>query len=409
MFPSLMAFHSGRDMTQFNYAAKEYFVSGTANGQPYKTRIVVRRPSDNSRFSGLVLAESMHPGGNAWMFHFTSIYTMTSGHIGLEIVTSPPAQFVQHNAERYKDMKVEPGQGPEIIAQVGALVRSVASNSPLAGLPVRKMVLAGTSASAAALIQYLPAHMVYRLPDMKPIYDGFLPTSTGATIRQIDVPLIQVPTMTEVMGGNPTARQDSDSPGDQYRSYEFAGMAHLDTREAEGYYPDPCRHPISRFPLGVYMSVALHHLFQWVDKGVLPPRADRILVDRNVANDGSLMALDEFGNVRGGIRTPYVDVPAMKYGVRNEPPNPLNPNMHPWIAGRGDATAAFVNQVCGLAGYQTPLSAAQLRQLHKDKKTFQTKVERRLDELTKAGWSLPVYKDMILSDAAGVNFQEESR
>ena len=47
--------------------------------------------------------------------------------------------------------------------------------------------------------------------------------------------------------------------------------------------------------MAAYMSVALNHLLQWVDKGTSPPKADRILVDRNVANDGSLMALDEYG------------------------------------------------------------------------------------------------------------------
>jgi hypothetical protein len=409
MFPSLMAFHSGIDMARFRYEAKEYFVTGTANGQPYKTRIVIRKPVDNSRFSGLVVAESMHPGGNAWIFHFTGLYTMSSGHIGLEILSGPPATTapagpIAHNAERYKDLNVQQGQGPEIIAQVGALIRSQNPANPLAGLTIRKMILGGTSASSAALIAYLPAHMVYRLPDMKPIYDGFLPTSTGATIRQIDVPLIQVPTMTEVTGGQTTSRQDGDAAGDQYRSYEFAGMAHLDTREAEGYYPDPCKQPISRFPMSAYISVALHHLLQWVDKGVVPPRADRIWIDRNTASDGSLMALDEYGNVRGGIRTPYVDVPAGKYGVRNEPASPQIPNPHPWIAVRGDATPAFINQVCGLAGYQIALTPAQLKQLHKDKKTYLSKFEKRLDELTKAGWSLPVYRDMILADAAAVNF-----
>src|SRR5688572_638843 len=48
-------------LANFKYEAKEYFVSGTANGQPYKTRIVVRRPSSNSKFSGMVLVEPMHP------------------------------------------------------------------------------------------------------------------------------------------------------------------------------------------------------------------------------------------------------------------------------------------------------------------------------------------------------------
>lgn len=401
MLPALMTLRSGDDMAHFKYEAKEYFVSGAANGQPYKTRIVVRKPSDNSRFSGLVLAESMHPSGNAWMFHFTHTYTMASGHIGLEIVTSDPAQFVEYSPERYRDLKITQGQAPEIIAQVGALMKSSRQDNPLAGLPLRKMILAGTSASAGTLVQYLPSHMVYRLPDMKPVYDGFLPTSNGANIRQIDVPMIQVPTMTEVMNGNATTRQDGDASGDQFRVYEFAGMPHLDSREAEAYTPDPCKNPITKFPLGAYMSVALDHLFKWVDKGAVPPRADRILVDRNAANDGSLMALDEYGNPRGGIRNPYVDFPVKKYGVPNTAAVPPIPNAHPFIAVRGPGGA---EQLCRLAGYDLALSQEQLKKLYKNKKDYQGKVEQRLNELTKQGWSLPVYKDLILGDAAKVSF-----
>ena len=264
-----MSLPAGDDLAHFRYDATEYFVSGTANGMPYKTRIVVRRPSANSRFSGIVLAESMHPSGNAWMFHFTHTYTMTSGHIGVEIVTSDPAQLVEFNEARYKDLRIQPGQASEIIAQVGALIRSSQPGNPLAGLPVRKMILAGTSASAGVLINYLPAHMVYRLGDMKPIYDGFLPTSNGANIRPIDVPMIQVPTTTEAMRGGVPTRQDGDMPGDQFRVYEFAGMAHLDTRDVEAFRPNPCKYPISLFPLSAYMSVALHHLVQWIDTGTV--------------------------------------------------------------------------------------------------------------------------------------------
>ena len=60
---------------KFNYEAKEYFISGTTSGgMPYKTRIVIRKPKDNTKFNGLILAESMHPSGNPWVFHFTQIY-----------------------------------------------------------------------------------------------------------------------------------------------------------------------------------------------------------------------------------------------------------------------------------------------------------------------------------------------
>jgi hypothetical protein len=395
-----MELKPGDDLKHFNYVTKEYFVSGTANGQPFKTRIVVRKPADPARFSGLILAESMHPSGNPWVFHFTHTYSMTEGHIGLEVLTSATEGFKEFNPERYKDLVVPQGQAGEILAQVGALVKSNRGDNPLAGLPVRKMILTGSSASAGVMINYLPTHMAKRLPDMKPIYDGFMPTSNGANLRMIDVPMIQVPTMRETMNGA-TTRLDGDTPGNQFRVYEFAGMAHIDSRDAAAYYPDPCKLPISRFPLGAYMPVALHHLWQWIDKGTVPPRADRIYMDYNPDGDGSLMALDEFGNVRGGIRNPYVDVPTKKIGVPNSGAEPPIKNPHPFIAARGEAAQ---NQLCNLANYELPLTQAQLKKLYKDKKDYQKKVQERYDELVKQGWALPVYRSVVLGDAAKVTF-----
>jgi hypothetical protein len=400
-FETLMELKPGDDLAHFKYVTREYFVTGTANGQPYKSRIVIRRPSDNSRFSGLVLAESMHPSGNPWMFHFTHTYSMTEGHIGLEILTSATQGFTQFNPERYKDLSIGNGQAGEIIAQVGALLKSPRPDNPLAGLPIRKMILTGSSASAGVVVNYLPTHMVQRLPDMKPIYDGFMPTSNGANLRMIDVPMIQVPTMREVFEGNGPTRRDGDTPGNQFRIYEFAGMAHIDSRDAAAYYPDPCKLPISRFPLAAYMSVALNHLWQWLDKGTAPPHADRYYVDFNADTDGSLLALDEFGNVKGGIRNPYVDVPVSKLGVPNSGAEPPIKNPHPFIAARGEAAQ---NQLCGLANYQINFTPAQLKMLYKDKKTYQARVQQRYDELMKAGWALPVYRSVVLADAAQVAF-----
>jgi len=400
-FETLMELKPGDDLAHFGYVTKEYFVSGTANGEPYKTRIVIRRPADNGRFSGLVLAESMHPSGNPWMFHFTHTYSMTEGHIGLEILTSATQGFTEFNAERYKGLSTANGQAGEIIAQVGALLKSRRADNPLAGLPIRKMVLAGSSASAAVVVNYLPTHMVQRLADMSPIYDGFMPTSNGANLRMIDVPMIQVPTMREVFQGNGPTRQDGDAPGNQFRIYEFAGMAHIDSRDAVAYYPDPCKLPISRFPLAAYMSVALNHLWHWVDKGAVPPHADRYYVDFNTDGDGSLLALDESGNVKGGIRNPYVDVPTAKFGVPNSGAEPPIKNPHPFIAARGEAAQ---NQLCGLANYQINFNEAQLKKLYKDRKTYQARVQQRYDELVKDGWALPVYRSVVLDDAAKVTF-----
>jgi hypothetical protein len=400
-FETLMELKPGDDLAHFGYVTKEYFVSGTAGNQPYRTRIVIRKPSDNSKFSGLVLAESMHPSGNPWMFHFTHTYSMTEGHIGLEILTSATQGFAEFNPDRYRDLAVASGQAGEIIAQVGALLKSKRPDNPLAGLPTRKVLLAGSSASAAVVVNYLPTHMVQRLADLSPIYDGFMPTSNGASLRLVDVPMIQVPTMREVFQGNGPTRQDGDAAGNQFRIYEFAGMAHIDSRDAAAYYPDPCKLPISRFPLAAYMSVALNHLWQWVDKGTVPPHADRFYVDYNTDGDGSLLALDEYGNVKGGIRNPYVDVPAAKYGVPNSGAEPPIKNPHPFIAARGEAAQ---NQLCGLANYQINFPPEQLKKLYKDRKTYQAKVRQRYDELMKSGWALSVYRPVVLDDAAKVSF-----
>jgi hypothetical protein len=400
MFDSTPSLPAGENLAHFGYEAKEFFINGTANGKPYATRIVVRKPANNSKFSGLTIVEAMHPSGAAHMFEFTSKYTMSSGHMAVEAVTNL-TELLAQNRERYKDLKVDPDQVSEILAQVGALVKQAKAATPFAGLRTRKMVMLGTSATAAILVSYLPAHMVFRTPDMQRIYDGFLPMSTGANIRQIDVPLIEVPTMTEVVGGNVSTRADGSAPGDQFRIYEFAGMAHVDSRDSVRFKPDPCRFPVSQFPEQAYMSVALNHLLDWVDKGKVPPIAERIVFDRDTANDGSPMALDENGNAKGGIRNPYVDVPAAKFSVRNEAANPAIPNPSAWVAAHGQGAPA---QMCGLAGYQTNYSKEQLLKLYGNKKTYQNRLKKRLDELEKAGWSLPIYRESILADAAKVSF-----
>jgi hypothetical protein len=398
MFDSVPSQAPGLGPEHFRYATREYFVSGTAVGRPYTTRVVVRMPPDSDAFSGLVLAESMHSSGSAHAFEFTAVYVMDSGHAAVEILTTSPAQFVAMNAARYGDLRIEDGQANDILAQVGALMKSAAG--PFAGLTVRKMVMAGTSMSAGTLINYLPAHLVYRTPDRKRIYDGFMPTSTGATIPEIDVPLIQLPTLHEVETNVPR-RQDGDEPGKQYRLYEFAGIGHVDSRDNVRLLPNPCVHPLSTFPLQAYMSVGLYHLFRWVDEGIVPPRADRVLLDRNVANDGSTMVLDEHGNAVGGIRNPYVDVPVAKYIAVNTAAEPLIANPSAYVAANGLFGAQIM---CRLSAYQEPFAPAKLRSLYRSKREFMRRFEARLDELEDDGWSLPVYREMILGDAAAVEF-----
>jgi hypothetical protein len=394
MYESTQSLEPGSELAKFKYEAREYFISGTAQGQPYKTRMVVRRPASNSKFTGLVMVEPMHPSGSAHMFEFTAIYTMTSGNAAIDVVAGGLPDVIASNPERYKDLQVANIQTSELLAQVGALMKSK-EGAALLGGPVRKMVLAGTSATSATLINYLPAHMVYRTPDMQRIYDGFFPTSNGSVIRPVDVPMVHVPTLLEVRQANITTRPDGDAPGDQYRVYQYPGMGHVDTHHNVRLIPNPCKYPLSTFPDQAYMAVALHHLYQWVDKGIVPPKAARI------AKDGASMSLDEHGNPKGGVRTPYVDVPVTKYSVPNEGAVPLIANPSAYVAKGGQAAA---NQMCNLSNYQTDFSKDELKKLYGTPKNYRKKVEESVKALEKAGWSLPVYRDFIMADAAKVEF-----
>ena len=49
----------------------------------------------------------------------------------------------------------------------------------MAGMRVRRLIMMGTSQSSGTLRGYLPAHAAWRMPDGKPIFDGFLATSTA--------------------------------------------------------------------------------------------------------------------------------------------------------------------------------------------------------------------------------------
>ena len=75
-----------------------------------------------------------------------------------------------------------------------------AKTGPFAAYDVKRITLMGTSASSATVRTYLGAHAEQRLPDGKPIYDGFLLTSTlgNTPLPIVDVPMIQMPTQTEV-------------------------------------------------------------------------------------------------------------------------------------------------------------------------------------------------------------------
>src|SRR5690242_19574996 len=77
VYDSASALWPGKGLDRYNYVADEYLLTGTAAGDPYVTRLVIRRPKDDRKFSGLVIAEPVHPSAAAaHAFEYNSLYLM---------------------------------------------------------------------------------------------------------------------------------------------------------------------------------------------------------------------------------------------------------------------------------------------------------------------------------------------
>ena len=371
----------------FPYVTEEYYVSSSTTDAVYRTRIIVRRPRNVSAFSGTVVAEALHAGGRSLIFEWSRQSILSRNHMFVEIVHSPANINLLRafNAERYASLNIAMGQANEVIAQIGRLIKS--KSGPFAAYDVRRATLMGTSASSGTVRTYLGAHATLRMPDGKPIFDGFLLTSTNGNtpLPIVDVPMIQMPTQTEVVTwaaqGIAYRRPDSDEPGNRFRIYEVAGMPHNNSRDSPAFQNDPCTLPVTDFPAGAFTALALNHLIDWIASGKTPPRAQPISVDRDTAGDGSPLALDEYGNAKGGVRNVWVDVPIATYGV----------------FGKGKTQQQ--DRLCQLAGTKVALETDALRKLYRGSADYVARVEQRLKQLISDGWFLPEYAEMVRADA----------
>ena len=395
MWPGLRpALTPGNEPEDLGYVTEEYFVWGDANGQPYRTRILLRRPQLAERFSGIVVAESMHSNGFAVTFQPQMKSVLLRGHVHVEIAAQQGNvnnTIKPFNPDRYASLSIASGQQTsEIIAQVAMFLKSNPAN--------RRLILQGTSQASGVLRTYQSQkHFQSRMPDGSPLVDGYLATSTlgSAPMMVVDVPTVHMPTMTEVnsgaASGNLFRRGDSDEPGNRYRLYEVAGMAHANSRDTVTYVPNPCALPASDFPWGAAAAMGLHHLIEWADRGVAPPHAAPLAFDNDTSNDGSRLSLDAHGNVRGGVPSTYVDVPAAQYGVPNS----------------GATPAANFN--CSIAGWRIAFHEETLRDLYKNKGSYISQLNVRLMQLVREGWVLPEYAEDIRADAQAIDIPHKDK
>jgi hypothetical protein len=291
----------------------------------------------------------------------------------------------------FRSRATEDGLVWDIYSQVGALVRSRDRANPLGyggsqherrdghgrhEATVEHVYGFGYSQTGGDLYDYINA--IHPLDLQRngghPIYDGYIVAVAGGRFvgivpinqceppptvgdprlqfSNVGVPIIHVMSQSDYIGGIAARRPDSDAPADRFRHYEMAGAGHATPDELNfaaapadiikagvDVPPMDCNEgPRSRFPSRIFFDAVLRNLDQWVRDGIRPPHADPITVVNGAG------VLDEFGNVEGGLRSPYLDVPTST-----------------WF---GSSTSSTGAAFCGIAGHEVPFDAARLQQLY---------------------------------------------
>jgi hypothetical protein len=344
-----------------------------ADDAEYRTRLVVVRPSDPSASSGTVVVEWLNVSGGGdgcpdWAFmhrhvmRTRSVFVAVSAQrVGIEgggILGDMGTALKQVAPERYGALQ-HPGDAFafDIFSQAAEALRG--HPALLGGTEPECVIAVGESQSAVFLATY-----INKVDALAQVYDAFLvhgrgsrgaslggemgvprrdgdvdPTdlaSAMARFRQeaadpipaARVPVITVQSETDVVGMYGFGARCPD--GDNTRLWEIAGAAHFDTWGMIAAHDDDGSLSFARLaelaaptdePLGMkseepincgpqqhyVLMAALSHLDRWARDGTPAPHA--AVLATTGERDTLALEIDEHGNVRGGLRTPWVDVP----------------------------------------------------------------------------------------------------
>ncbi len=393
---------------------------------PYRTRVVVRRPIDRARFNGTVLVEWFNVSGGLdaapdWTLMHTEFTRegyawvgVSAQFVGIEGgVTAIPGVSGLHlkgyNPARYGSLS-HPGDSfsYDIFSQAAQAVRQPRGVDLLDGLRPSRMLAIGESQSAFRLVTYVNA-----VQPLLRLFDGFLIHSrggTGASLSQapqqaitppagsrvrddLSEPVLTFETETDLITLGFLAARQPDSDG--FRLWEVAGTAHADTYLLQvgprdrGDSPDAanviisaepipgiirCGTPINSGPQHFVLDAAITALDRWVRGEGAPTPAPRLELEGTPA----AYVTDEHGNVRGGIRTSWVDAPVAM------------------LSGLGQTGVGF----CGIFGTTVPFDEAKLAALYPSHADYVRAVEVSTRAAEAAGFLRPADADLIEEAAA---------
>lgn len=403
---------------------------------PYVTRLVVVRPSDPAKFNGTVVVEWLNvtagvdaaPDWNAAHrelirggYAYIAVSAQRVGVEGGASLTGMDMSLKKTNPKRYAGLN-HPGDAfaYDIYSQAGRLARLPSPGGVLGPLTAKQVIAAGESQSATFLTTYVDA-----VDPLAKVYDGFLIHSRFGAVARIDgasiigaapgslptgvkirtdvrAPVITVISESDLLGarlpGFYSARQPDN---DRLRIWEMPGTAHADNYTVQAGFIDSGATPVEKLaaayaPMSKFLGAQLakpmnfapqHHyvveaalwsLDRWLKTGEPPPKAARMTLNHE---EPPALVLDANGLAKGGIRTPWVDVPTAR------------------LSGAGNSG----HVMAALFGLGEPFDAATLARLYPGGKAdYLKKFEASLAASIKAGFILPADRQEILDLAAAM-------
>lgn len=383
---------------------------------PYTTRVLVRRPAAKARFSGRVVVEMLNPSNLfdlniGWAIHHDEIVRQGDAWVGITAKPVAVATLKAFDPARYAPLNwanplslddprncavtgdstkaTENGLVWDMHTQVAEWIRSSDASNPFRydafGSQAKRLYAWGYSQTGGFLFTYINAiqPLVVARTGKAP-FDGYLVGMLGGPspisqcaeripagdprrpIRNAGVPVIHIMSQSDYLGWAPSRREDSDAPADPYRHYDIAGAGHATPDElwfaarsediVKGGRTPPALNcdqgPRSRFPSWVAYNAIYRNLKAWVEDGAPPPPSQNIEVA-----DGKGV-LDQHGNVKGGIRSPMLDVPTSTWN--------------------GNSTGL---SFCRIAGHEIPFTPEKLASLYPSQAAYEAAFRQRTDEL----------------------------
>ena len=428
------------DLAAHGYVAEEFFLDGTAaayelapgtqqgsdgrwqlqkraDPKPFRTRILVVRPSDDRKFNGTIVvhwqnvtagyelgsvsADNEYLRGYAWV-------GVSAQKIGIDGFPGPQAAGLkQWDAERYASLN-HPGDdySYDIFAQAGRAVgtkRDANKVDPMGTLSVKRLVAAGASQSAGRLRAYING-----IHAMDRVFDGYIPyidfarqvpftaspapasspaaanpgaLNSAAPIlnrpnsivrTDLGVPVFVVNSETETDGYVVSRQPDTDT----FRFWEVAGSSHVNVVRGANTRTD-LESPNWLAYRPAY-DAAIRHMHVWLTTKQAPPTAPLIELE---STSPAKIKRDAKGNALGGIRLPDFAVPTAEH--------------------RGSGTNKPGGYRLGfLYGYARDFSADELNALYPNAKAYMDKYDAALADVVKKGYVLKEDAPALRTNAA---------